>query len=182
MSSAKSVAPLHIELQPSRRLRLLLTCLYGGAAVSVLLLSISLPEKLALVVVVLLSYPVSLNRIGWFDGFNTRFPKLFRPPVTALHWHESGDWQLLVNGAQGLDQSGVDSARQYQQGIAARLSPSSTVHPLLTIMNFYCEEQPWYRRRRAIVLLPDSLAVEDFRRLRVSLLSHPLQPADSGAE
>ena len=192
MSSTKSAAPLHIELQPSRRLLLLLSCLYAGAVVSILLLSIPLPERLALVAVVLLSYPVSLNRIGWFDRFNKRYPTLFRPAVTALHWRDSGEWELHGGGVERRKRSAADSSFERQQSvsqqtIAAQLQPASTVHPFMTVLNFFCEQQPGLLsrtrgRRIAVVILPDSLDAEDFRRLRVHLLSRPLLQADSAAE
>ena len=196
MSSTKSAAPLHIELQPSRRLLLLLSCLYAGAVVSILLLSIPLPERLALVAVVLLSYPVSLNRIGWFDRFNKRYPTLFRPAVTALHWRDSGEWELHGGGVERRKRSAADSSFERQQSvsqqtIAAQLQPASTVHPFMTVLNFFCEisgiielkqKSRTRGRRIAVVILPDSLDAEDFRRLRVHLLSRPLLQADSAAE
>ena len=187
MSSSKSAAPLHIELQASRRLLQLLSCLYASAVVSLLLLSIPLPVRLVLVSVVLLSYPVSLNRIGWFDRFNERYPTLFRPAVTALHWRDSGEWELHGGGIERRKRSAADSSLESQhsvsqQTIAAQLQPASTVHPFMTVLNFFCEQQPWHRRRVSVVILPDSLDAEDFRRLRVHLLSRPLLQADSAAE
>jgi hypothetical protein len=168
MSSTKSVSPLSIKLRPSRSLLLLLLCLYAGAGMSVLVLDIHPGVKITCVIIVLLSYLVNLNRIGWFDGMNQRLPQLFRPAVVALRWREGREWELEYDRSQ-------------HAVVCAQLLPSTTVHPMLTVLNFQCAEQPWYRRRCAVVLLPDSLTAEDFRRLRVHLLQLP-GPADNAVE
>jgi len=182
MSSAKSVSLRHIELRPSRRLLVLLTCLYLGAIVSVLLPSWSLPAKIILACIVTLSYPVSLNRIGWFDAFNLRYPVLFRPAVTGLGWSENGGWELFMGVAVSDHHLVADRSRECRPGIAARLLPATSVHPFMTVLNFYCEPQAWSRRRVALVLMADSLSAEDFRQLRVHLRTQPLMPVDSAVE
>lgn len=174
MLSTKSVTPLPIKLHPSRRLLLLITGLYTGAFGSLLMLSGVVWIKWLLLMIVPLSYLVSLNRIGWFNRWNARFPVVFRLPITALQWREDGEFELYL-----VDVNHVSHA---QQVITAQLLPSTTVLPWITVLNFSCVQQPWYQRRRSLVLLADSVDAEDFRRLRVHLLTQSQPPADNAAE
>lgn len=70
--------------------------------------------------------------------------------VVRLIWSRQGQWRLV--SADGAEHT-------------AELQTDSYVHPWLVILNFTL--QP--KGRASVVLFPDSLHDEDFRRLRVRL-------------
>jgi len=64
--------------------------------------------------------------------------------VRELIWKPDGGWILVTGGGSR----------------ACRLRPGSYVHPLCTVLNFAGDT------RRSVLLLPDNVDVEQFRRLR----------------
>ena len=74
-----------------------------------------------------------------------------RPSVWALRLERDGSFALAGRGDSDF--------------IAASCLPGATVHPWLTVFRLQTEQG----RRYSVVLVPDSLAAADFRRLRVFL-------------
>ena len=155
MSSNKSVNPLHIKLIPSRLLLVILCLLFAGAVTLPWLLEIALLLKAGITMVVVASFVVSLLKQGWLTGVESRLGIASRF-INGLVYTADGEWQLTYGDGRMLE---------------AELSASTTVHPKLATLNFNLRDQPRFRTRSSLVILPDALSVEDFRRLRVLLLS-----------
>ncbi len=142
MSSTAYATPLRLELKPSRTLFWLLTFSHLGAAGLLSTMSLPFWVKAFLGMSVLVSYL-------WLVGRHA----LLRHPGAAvsLLWPRGDHWQVQSrNGAQ----------------VSALLSPESFVHPWLTVLLLKPESGG---RARNVVLLPDMLDAEAFRRLRVRL-------------
>lgn len=145
MSSIRYAAPLRLELRRSRRLALCLAAAHAGALACIPLLPLGWLPGALLAALILLSLARSYPLHVLMRGERA---------VVALVWLREGDWHLIERG--GREQ-------------ACRLRADSYVHPALTVLNFAGE------RRCSIVLLPDSLDPEDFRRLRVRLGLHGVE-------
>jgi hypothetical protein len=133
------VAPLSLELLPSRRFAACIVLAYGGAAA--IAWTLPLPPWAAL----LLSGAVAAEggRV-----FRLRILMAGGAAVTGLLWRADGAW--LVRTRDGRERE-------------ARLLPGAYVHPLLTVLRLAAE------RPVSVVLFPDSLECDAFRRLRVRL-------------
>ncbi len=79
--------------------------------------------------------------------------------VTELLWTREGEWRLRERGGREC---------------VCRLRHDSYAHPFLTVLNFAGD------RRCSVVLLPDSLDRDTFRRLRVRLGLHGANSAEDG--
>jgi hypothetical protein len=108
----------------------------------------------ALVVVLLLPWPLLANLAlsavvllslawHWRRRLSPRYPHAVR----GLHWEADGACVLRLASGKQLD---------------VRLAGHAFVMPWLVIL--YFQDRPWH-----LVLLPDMLAAETFRRLRVRL-------------
>lgn len=139
MSSSAYAAPLRLELRRSRRLALYLLAVHAGALALIPALPLAAPAAWLLAGLVLLCLLRSYAGRVLMRGGHD---------VVALVWERDGAWRLLERGGREP---------------VCRLRPDSYVHPLLTVLNFTGE------RRGAVVLLPDSLDADTFRRLRVRL-------------
>ncbi len=150
MSSTRSEPPLHIEPRSSRQLALALLLLHGAAMVAVVNLVMPIWGLAALAgsVVVSLYYTINTHVLG--RGQRS---------VCALVWDAEGDWTVTSCGGQQW---------------AARLMPGSYVHQRLMVLNFALESSG----HRAVVLLPDSLDRNTFRRLLVRLRLERLKDKD----
>ncbi len=139
MSSAGYAKPLSIEPEPSRLLAGAVVFLHGGA----LLMIPPLPLPAWLIVVLMFAVAISWVRV--FAG-----PVLMRrgAAIVCVQWRADGVW--LLRRRDGGEQEAVLMADSY-------------AHPWLTVLNFTGE---W---RCSVVLLPDSIDPEVFRRLRVRL-------------
>lgn len=150
MSSTRSEPPLHIEPRGSRQLALALLLLHGAAMVAIVNLVIPAWGLAALAgsVIVSLYYTINTHVLGRGES-----------SVCAMVWDADGDWTVtFCSGDQR----------------AARLLPGSYVHPRLMVLNFVLES----RGRRSVVLLPDSLDRNTFRRLLVRLRLERLRNKD----
>ena len=136
---------------------MLLCLLFGGALVIIWLLDLAVWTALSGSLLLVSMYLLTLMRHGWLSGLATRLGPLSRL-VEELAYTAEGDWQLRFADGQVHD---------------AELLPSSTVHPKVTTLNFVLRGQSRFRTRRSVVILPDSISKDDFRRLRVLLLSQP---------
>jgi hypothetical protein len=139
MSSARYAAPLRLEPRRSRRLAIGLAAAHGGALVLLPLLPLGAFVAAALGGLIILSW--SWNHVLHVARRADR-------SLVSLVWLADGEWRLTERG--GATRTG-------------RLRWDSYVHPWLTVLNFTGA------RRCSVVLLPDSLDPETFRRLRVRL-------------
>ncbi len=139
--SQKSV-PLHLELRPSRILAALLLAVHGGAAGCVLIVPLPWPMHMVLVGAVLFSLYRTASRRALLASHRA---------VTRLVWDELGEWVVVFGNGDELP---------------AHLLPDSFVSPLGVVLNLASLVPPG---RYAVVILPDSLDRNSFRRLRVRL-------------
>jgi hypothetical protein len=142
MSSSGYAPPLRLELRRSRRLALYLAASHAGALALVPLLPIGAPAGALLAALIALSFAREYSARVLMRGDRA---------VVALVWTREGDWHLLERGGRTR---------------VCRLRPGSFRHPLLTVLGFSGG------RRCSVVLLPDSLDRDSFRRLRVRLGLH----------
>jgi hypothetical protein len=142
MSSTRYAAPLRLDLRRSRRLALYLIAAHAGALALVPLLPLGSLTGLLLAVLILLCL---------VRNYSARVLMRGGHDIVALVWAREGDWRLLERGG-----------RMH----VCHVQPGSYVFPGLTVLNFTGA------RRCSIVLLPDSLAPDTFRRLRVRLGLH----------
>lgn len=141
MSFNKYAAPLRLDLQPSRRLALLLGGTHLGALMLLPFLPLPVVLQLGIGAVIALSLRHALGRYAFLSA---------SPAITGLLWDAKGVWVLETRGGSQL---------------AAQLQTDSVVQPGLVILNFRLEE----RGRRSVVMLADSADPESLRRLRVRL-------------
>ena len=164
MSSQKYASPLRLKIFPSRILLTVVGLLHLGAIA--VLLSASLPLWVALTgsLLVTLSLLIGWSRAGWITGrmsLETIWPKF-----SEAVWDEVDQWQLIDN---------------HQQTYTAQLVPSTYVSARLVVINLRVENSAWYCRHRAIVLMPDNIERENFRRLRIRLRWYSTQDQDNWA-
>ncbi len=156
MSSTAYATPLRLELKPSRNLLWVLTATHFGALG--LLPATSLPVWLvvSLSALVVASYARQVLRFAWL-----RSPA----SVVSLFWPAGEQWRLR-------DRSGGETT--------AFLLPDSFIKPWLTILLFRPDSGG---RVRNVIILPDALDAESFRRLRVRLrLNSPTPLSTQPAE
>ena len=151
MSSKKFVRPLSFDLHASRRLTGFLLVTHLLATIAVLMLPWSMAPRAALVCALLLSLGWSVGRHGL-----RRLPgAICRVQVSA-----SDAWTLW---------------RRDGRVVTGELAGSTFAHPALVILNF---------RRAAgtqsVIMLPDSLDSDAFRRLRVHLATRSAAVGQAG--
>jgi len=136
---------LKLAIRPSRQLALLLGLAHAAAAGACLVVAMPVFLKIVLVLVV-----------GASCGRALYGPALLRSPraIVALEISEGG--ALLFQTRRGDWEKGT-------------LLDSSFVAPYLTVLNLKSEGG---RFARHVVILPDSVAADEFRRLRVWLRWH----------
>lgn len=142
MSLNYSEPPIELKPRPSSILAWVLG-LFHILVIGVILFGVD--PKAAAAVLILLAL------LSWYRSHRLHIRHLGRGAVRRLQWQADGSWLL-------------DDAYGYSH--AARLLPSSYLHPRLVLLNFRLEENG---RRRYVLLLPDSLDSESLRRLRVRL-------------
>ncbi|MBK8163814.1 MAG: hypothetical protein IPK65_11965 [Gammaproteobacteria bacterium] len=149
MSSPGYAAPLRLDLRRSRRLALYLGAAHAGALAFIPFLPLGNVTGALLAILVVLCLARSCSARVLMRGDGD---------VVALVWARDGEWRLIERGGRTR---------------VCRLRPDSYVHPELTVLNFAGG------RRCSIVLLPDSLDSDTYRRLRVRLGLHSAEPAGS---
>ena len=144
-SSAKYATALNLEPRPSRWFMLFMAMTHGGAAAS--LITAGLAWWLDVPLCALLAASAYFIHLRHISLTHAR-------AVVRLTWTRHGDWRLVT--ADGMEQG-------------ADLLGDSYVHPWLVVLNFSLPR----RGRASVVLFPDSLHADDFRRLRVRLRTTP---------
>ena len=140
-SSAKYATALSLEPRSSRRFALLLAATHGGAA------AVVIAAGLAWWIDVLLCALIAASAAHIY----LRHVSLSHArAVVRLVWTRHGHWRLVT----------ADGAAHN-----AELQGDSYVHPWLVILNFTLQPGGG----TSVVLFPDSLHDDDFRRLRVRL-------------
>ncbi len=140
MSSRVFARAINLELRASRRLTLLLATAHATACASVWLLSWAWPWRALLASVIAAS--------AW-RVIRTHGLRVGRRAIVNLQWRQGETWLLLLAGGDACE---------------ARLQADSYLHRHLLILNFR-GLQDW--RQLSCLLTADSLAIDDFRRLRV---------------
>ena len=141
MSSSKFATPLRFELRPSWIAASILMVVHASAIASVFILPVSILVKLIIVVLVLLSLWRNLNQVLLKQ----------RAAIRQFIWGADDDWTLIAGDGQKK---------------IAKILPSSYVQPWMTVLNFDVGHR---FRPYSVVLLPDAIDPEMFRRLRVRL-------------
>ncbi len=142
MSWTAYATPLSLDVQPSRILFSVLTLTHAGAAGALSVISLPGWATACLAVAVLASYL-------WLTA---RHALLWHPrSVRRLRWGDGRRWQVGSRDGQEL---------------SATLRADSFVRPWLTVLLLKPETGGLVRN---VVLLPDMLDAEAFRRLRVRL-------------
>jgi toxin CptA len=123
-------------------LALVLLFMHGGALLVIppLRLPVWLALLLSVAVIASLTYTLTTHAL-----------LVSRRAIVQLIWDAEGKWTLLTLKGERL---------------TAQLQPTTYLHPHLVILNFRLGKL-W--ERRAVVLLPDSVDADTFRRLRVRL-------------
>ena len=155
MSSTAYATPLRLDLRPSRTLFWVLTVSHLGAAG--LLTASRLPPwaAVALTACVLASYIWLVSRHALLRQAGA---------VVCLLWGKGNEWRVS-------SRSGAE--------ILARLSPESFVRPWMTVLLLRPEGGG---HTRSVVIMPDTLDAEVFRRLRVRLRLERATVAGQGAQ
>lgn len=161
MSSLGYATPLRLERRVSRHLLAGIGLTHGGAAILVWLLPLDTPLCAAMSLLIVAAGLWAVREQCWGGR-----------AVVGLSWEQGGHWRL---------------ERRDGRVETARLLPGSYLQPQLAVLRFVVDaaqvrevksagERPlpgrmldWVAGRRAIVLLPDGVDAESFRRLRVRM-------------
>lgn len=106
---------------------------------------------------VVISLLVVINLYGVFFKHGVRVPyskSRFGDRYARIVWGSDNDWQLVKHNGKRYD---------------AYLLGSSYVHRQLLVLNFKLRGKSWYNRYQTLILLPDSVDADCFRRLCVRL-------------
>lgn len=133
---------LRISIKPSRRLALVLCAAHAAVAGTSLVLGLPMPVKIALVLLIGTSWGICLYG-----------PALLRSNDSVIGLELKDDGAVSFQTRSG----------EWREG---RLLGSSFVSPYLTILNLRSEDRFLARH---VVIVPDSVDAEEFRRLRVRL-------------
>ena len=132
----------HYKLRPSRFLALLLFILCTTALVALWLLPLPIPGLLALTLIVL----------GW-GSYNLLLDANLRLGHSCVAFRLEGQREIVLVLRSGRHLSG-------------RMLPDSLVTPYIVILNVAMKEQ---LLKRSLLILPDAMGAESFRRLRIAL-------------
>jgi len=140
--------PRHSEMPPLRvrpgiswRLGIFVTSIHGFALVAVYMLPMTVLQRCALAVAVMLGLAYEfagqvMHRLPW--------------SLCEAVWRPDGGWSLKLASGRELD---------------GHLLPSTYVSPSLVVLRFRCG----HLRTCSLLLLPDNLQPDRLRRLRVRL-------------
>ena len=151
--SGKYATPLHLEPRPSRRLGRLLAAIHA-TALGILPLS-QLPPPAIAVIAPFIVY-------SYLHHHRLQVRRRAARAITALRWDAGNHWRLHLRSGNT---------------VAAYLLPRVFLQPWLVILHFRTEQG----RTASVVLLSDMLEPDDFRKLRVRLLTEMKQLADPGS-
>jgi toxin CptA len=133
---------LKISIKPSRRLALLLCLAHAAAAAAVLVIDLPLWLSIVLLLIIGTSCGVYLPGRALLRGGGA---------IVGLEINDDGALSYQMRGGE------------WREGM---LLGSSFVSPYLTILNIRTEQKFLARH---VVIMPDCVDAEDFRRLRVRL-------------
>ena len=131
-----------LAIGPSRRLALALTLAHAGAAASVLSVEVPIWMKIVLPLAIAASLLHALNGAALLRS---------RAAIVAIEIGEGGAVSFKTRRGEWQE---------------AALLDTSFVAPYLTVLNLQ-PKRSWFARH--VVVAPDSVPAEDFRRLRVWL-------------
>ena len=152
MSNRIYTSSLRLKIKNSPRLAGIVAAMHTGAFVMLVISTLPAMVKILLTTMIVISLLMFVSVCSQRSFFQIR--QKFIPSVKSAVWRADNLWSLEVAGGEDLQ---------------AELSGSSFIHPQLTIVNLKLIDQPWYRRYRSLVFLPDNLDTESFRRLRIRL-------------
>ena len=132
----------YYTLRPSRLLVLTLLCLCAAALASIW----KLPSHQ------LLLFLLSIAALAW-TGYHLSLDARLRLQHSCVAFRLEGEGDIVLVLRNG-------------RHVPCRLSADSLVTPYLVILNVALNEQ---RSGRSLLILPDSMGAERFRRLRVAL-------------
>ena len=162
MSSKKYASPLRFKIIPSRILFVWITVMHLGAIL--LLLPASLPVGFVIAGSLLLFLSLSIHWCRLRGNIRLLSLGTIWPVFTEGVWDDADRWHLLS---------------EHQQSYLAHLMSSTFVSSRLVVINLRLEKQAWYCRYRSVVLLPDNIDTETFRRLRIRLRWYSSQVQDN---
>jgi len=139
--SGKYAAPLRLELGPSRTLAAWLLLVHGAPLCLLLLLPLNAWLNLA---------TVSAAGSSLLDAWRRQVRRNHPDAVRSLLWKDAGQCQLTLQSGQ----------RQ-----SVRLAAQAFILPWMVVLHFNTPR----RRLRYLLVLPDMLDEDVFRRLRVYL-------------
>lgn len=162
MSSQKYATPLRFKIVPSRILISIVSLMHLGAIALLIPASLPLWAIAVCSLIITVSLTISWSRAEWITGRLSM--EAIWPKFTEAVWGDEDQWQLFDN---------------HQQLHSAILVPSTYVSARFVVVNLRLENKAWYCRHRAIVLLPDNIDPETFRRLRIRLRWYSSQVQDN---
>ena len=139
MSSRRYVPPLRIKLQPSRILTTFIITSHVLTFGVLWILPVQGSVIFLLLLVLLMSTYASLKKYI-FERYR----------IHEIIYDSDGDWKLLIG---------------HNEEIFVDLQADSYRHPFLSILNFRTVDNKKY----SVILLPDNVDRESFRKLRVLL-------------
>ena len=142
MSSNTYAAPLALEIAPSVPFALMLACAHGGVVMVLAMLPLPGWMLWVLTVCVVAHAVYSIRRHALLHDAKS---------VVRVLWDAQDQWTLT---------------RRDGTECSAKLLPGSYLHPTLTVLNYKVSN--WYRT--SVVILPQRVDAEDFRKLRVRMM------------
>ena len=142
MSSKKYASPLTLKPKLSRIFVSLFIVGHVGAMALLVPLFFSIELKITMAVMLLASLIIAIQKQPGVSRAGN---------IATLVWKADGDWVIETVDGKTCE---------------AQLQPSSYLHLWLVVLNFRSEKS---RRLRSIIVFPDALDVEIFRKLRVRL-------------
>ncbi len=140
--SRKYATPLHLEPKCSTRLAWFLRCTHGAALLVLMFSELTANQTFGLVSMVLVSFVYITSRYVL---------KIFSTSIKSMTWLDNERWILQQRGGET---------------VKASLLGNAFIRPWLVIVCLKDEN----RKRHNVLLLPDMLDINTFRRLRVRLL------------
>ena len=152
MSQVKYASPLRFNILPSHLLITVMLLLHSGALAMLAICELHWMIKIVVATLLIISIYLVLHVQGC-RVTPSPVKKVF-PRIESVVWDNDDRWMLATENGKSL---------------IATLCSASFVHPWITIINLKVEDAPWYSRYRNLILVPDNINAENFRRLRIRL-------------
>ena len=134
--------PQHLELQSSKIFAAILIFIYGGALICLNLSSLSIWLKIILTLFIIVTFLISLNKLILFKSAES---------IMIIKADKKNQWNLINRSGEFF---------------SAKLCGNSICTRWLVILNFRVHE---VNKILSLLIFPDSIDAEDFRRLRAYL-------------